>query len=136
MTFSGYFSDKRLENRGTPELTRGFAKYRQIIRHAYQKALDAGIRIGLGTDGLHGELSYEIESLAELDHVTAVRALTAATADAAALCGVDDKVGALEAGKLADVLVLDGDPTEDIKNIEKVYRVFLGGKVVNDISAW
>lgn len=136
MTFSGYFSDKRLENRGTPELTGGFARYRESIRYAYQKALDSGVRHGLGSDGWHGMFCYEVESLAGMKNVTNIQALTTATADAAELCGVEDKVGMLEAGKLADFVVFEGDPSVNIKDIEKIHQVYIGGKLVSNISAW
>ena len=38
-------------------------------------------------------------------------------------------IGTLEVGKLADLLVLDGDPTENIRNTERVSRVMLGGRL-------
>ena len=53
------------------------------------------------------------------------------TGDAARSLDMDDKVGTLEAGKEADLLVLDGDPTKDIKNLWKVADVFLRGQSVD-----
>ena len=43
-------------------------------------------------------------------------------------------VGSLEAGKLADLVVLDADPTADIRNSDKVHRVMLGGRLYDPLT--
>jgi imidazolonepropionase-like amidohydrolase len=57
-------------------------------------------------------------------------ALAAATIRAARICGVADSVGSLESGKLADVLVVEGDPLTDIGAITDVADVWLDGRRV------
>ena len=135
LTLNAYFNDQRLINRGTPELTRGFVKYRDYIHDAYTKALKAGIRYALGTDGQHGEMAYELEKLVEFG-VSPVDALKAATASASELCAVEDKVGTLESDKFADMVVIDGDPTLDISHIRKVKAVYKGGVKLNPNMEW
>ncbi|MEW6335394.1 MAG: amidohydrolase family protein [Thermodesulfobacteriota bacterium] len=135
VTLNGYFSDRRIANRGTPELTKGFVRYRDDIRAAYTKAVHSGLRYTLGTDGQHGEFAFELESLVTYD-VTPLKALQAATVEAACMCGVEEKVGSIETGKLADILVVNGDPLTDVAAIRHVEAVFKGGRRVDEISPW
>jgi len=93
---------------------------------------DAGIRIGFGSDsgvGLripgvaeHLELALMVEA-----GLTPMQAITNATSNAAALLKLDDR-GVLTSGKLADLVVLEGDPTADISNSRKIYAVWHRGK--------
>jgi imidazolonepropionase-like amidohydrolase len=70
-------------------------------------ALAAGVDIALGTDG--GETAVEL--LRMIQHgLSASEALVAATSAAARACGIDEHVGTIEPGKLADLVVVDGDP--------------------------
>jgi imidazolonepropionase-like amidohydrolase len=97
------------------------------------KALsDAGVRTGFGSDsgvGLripgvaeHLELALMVEA-----GLTPMQAITNATANAAALLKLDDR-GVLASGKLADLVVLDGDPSADIANSRKIHEVWHRGK--------
>jgi imidazolonepropionase-like amidohydrolase len=97
------------------------------------KALhDAGVRVGFGSDsgvGLripgvaeHLELALMVEA-----GLTPMQAITNATSNAAALLKLDDR-GVLASGKLADLVVLDGDPTADIGNSRKIHAVWHRGK--------
>ena len=56
-----------------------------------------------------------------------MEAIVSATSDSAKSCRIDDTVGTLAAGKAADVLIVDGDPSKDIKALRNVSDVFLGG---------
>ena len=60
-----------------------------------------------------------------------MEAVVSATRDSARSCWVDDQVGTLEAGKQADVLVVDGDPSRDIGALKNVVDVFQGGNRVD-----
>jgi imidazolonepropionase-like amidohydrolase len=135
VTLNGYFNDRRVANRGTPELTKGFIKYRDTIRNAYDKAVHSGLRFTLGTDGQHGEFAFELENAVNF-RIEPVKVLQAATIEAACMCGVDEKVGSLETGKLADILVVNGDPLADIHDIRKVTAVLKGGRRMDDVSQW
>ena len=61
--------------------------------------------------------------------MTPHEALRAATLDGARYLGLDGDVGSLEAGKLADVLVLDADPLADVRNSRTVRYVVLNGRL-------
>ena len=47
---------------------------------------------------------------------------------------MEKDIGSLEPGKLADLVVLDADPTADIRNSEKVHRVMLGGRLYDPMT--
>ncbi len=93
---------------------------------------DAGVRIGFGSDsgvglripGLaeHRELALMVEA-----GITPMQAITSATSNAAALLKLDDR-GVLTAGKLADLVVLDGDPSADISNTKTIHAVWHRGR--------
>ena len=59
-----------------------------------------------------------------------MRAILAATRDASKAIGVSDIVGTLEKGKEADILVVDGNPAQDIAAVRDVLAVFQGGSMV------
>ena len=73
-----------------------------------------------------GGFQHEIEATVEAG-VSPLEALTSATGDSARSCGVDDRVGTIAPGKLADLLVVDGDPSRDINALWNVVDVFQGG---------
>jgi len=88
-------------------------------------------QIAMGTDmwalpgiGAHLELEYMVKA-----GLTPMQALTAATFLSAKFLGVLDRTGTVEAGKDADLIVLDGDPTADITNTRSVYMVIKRGKI-------
>ena len=58
--------------------------------------------------------------------------LQAATRNAAELCGVDNQLGTVEAGKLADLIVVAANPLDDIKNLRGLQMVVKDGRVVSD----
>ncbi len=108
------------------------------IRKTFQKALAKGIKIGLGTDAAvypHGRNAEEFHQMVDLG-MKPIDALKAGTSSDADLLGLADKIGTLEASKIADVVAVPGDPTENIRQTEKVFFVMKEGVVYrNDRSA-
>jgi imidazolonepropionase-like amidohydrolase len=76
---------------------------------------------------LHLSLAVAVTWLG-LDPMTAVEAVTSR---AACALGIDDRVGTLEVGKIADILVVHGDPLDEITTVGNVSAVFRGGRIVN-----
>ena len=101
-----------------------------------RRALVSGVKICAGTDAgnlgvffgpaLHQELALLVEA-----GLTPVQAITAATRNAAAYIGALDRIGTIETGKLADLLIVDGDPAKDITATARVWMVIKGGQQIN-----
>lgn len=81
-----------------------------------------------------GELGLlEIEQLV-LSGLTGKQALIAATKNCAEMCGVLDELGTVEQGKIANLIVVEENPLENISNLRKLKMVFKDGKTVNLIK--
>lgn len=98
------------------------------------RAAKAGVPIVFGTDAgspavEHDRIVPELGFMVEIgvcpDNLDALRAITAR---AAVLNGFGDRLGTLEAGKLADMIVVDGRPDQDLNALEKVEMTFIDGK--------
>jgi imidazolonepropionase-like amidohydrolase len=96
----------------------------------------AGVGILAGTDaplrnsppgfGLHAELGWLVAS-----GLTAREALQAATLGAATFLGMQDSLGTITPGKLADLVLLDADPTVSIGNTRRIHAVVADGRVID-----
>lgn len=107
---------------------------KNLMASNFRKALAAGVWIVMGSDavaGLHGENAKELEWMVKAG-MTPAQAIRAATADAAQLLGWQDRVGALEVGKLADLIAVEGDPLKDITVLQRVTFVMKGGAVIKN----
>jgi imidazolonepropionase-like amidohydrolase len=96
-----------------------------------RRALSMGVKIALGTDAAvypHGNNALEFV-LMTADGMTPAQSLHAGTSSAAELLGLEKKIGTLEAGKLADIVAVPGDPLQDIKATQSVMFVMKEGVV-------
>jgi len=101
------------------------------VHQAFQKAIAKGVKIGLGTDAAvypHGRNAEEFHQMVDLG-MKPIDALKAGTSSDADLLGLSSKIGTLEAGKLADVVAVPGDPLENIRQTEHVFFVMKEGVV-------
>jgi imidazolonepropionase-like amidohydrolase len=99
----------------------------------FKKALDAGVKMALGSDIRPLKDAGLLEmGLWVKDGATPWQTLLAATKQAAALCGAADDLGTVEVGKLADLIVVGGNPLEDIDNVRRLKLVLKAGRVVSD----
>ncbi|HEU0114179.1 MAG TPA: amidohydrolase family protein [Thermomicrobiales bacterium] len=106
---------------------------------------EAGIKFAFGTDAgspcvPHDNIVSEMESLLNYGVVaTPLDVIQMLTINSAQLRGDDDRLGSLEAGKLADIVVIDGDPLRDISAMRNVVHTFVDGEqLVTDgrVSWW
>ena len=103
-----------------------------IHREAVRRAHEAGVRIAMGTDsgvGAHGTNLRELELMVDVG-LTPVQALVATTSEAARLLGVETRLGTIEPGKCADLVVVDGDPTDVQGLAGRVREVWKDGRRV------
>ena len=100
----------------------------------FRNAVKMGIKISFGTDAAvfpHGQNAKEFKLMTDLG-MTPIDALKSATVTDAELLGISQKVGTLEKGKLADVIAMPGDPTQDITATERVSFVMKEGKIIRN----
>jgi imidazolonepropionase-like amidohydrolase len=101
-----------------------------IHRAAFRRAVEAGVRIAMGTDSgvtPHGRNLRELQLMADGGMAPAA-VLEATTRSAAQLMGVDDQLGTIAEGKLADLVVVAGDPYDFTDLAERVEQVWQGGR--------
>jgi imidazolonepropionase-like amidohydrolase len=100
-----------------------------------KKLADRGVQVAIGAHGQQAGLGphWELWSFVR-GGWSPIEALRAGTIAAATSLGYARDVGSLEAGKLADLVVLDADPTVDIRNSDKVHRVMLGGRLYDPVT--
>jgi imidazolonepropionase-like amidohydrolase len=116
-----------------PEIIAKLRQARQMVAENFPRVLASGVSVAVGTDSMHGLLSFDLRKLVEFG-VSSKDALLAATSRGAAACRVEDRVGTLQQGKLADIIAVSGDPLQDIGAMEHVDFVMKGGKRY-DLSA-
>ncbi len=95
-------------------------------RRAFILAMKAGVPIAMGTDSAYavGVTALELEWMAEAG-MTPMQAIETSTRRAAECMRMQDEIGTLEPGKEADLLVVDGDPLQDIKVVSQLDRLAL-----------
>jgi imidazolonepropionase-like amidohydrolase len=115
----------------------GDARIRQYNLRIAQLALQAGVQMLAGTDWPGGNFSnvnrsvhLEMQGLVEAG-LTPQEALKTATVNPAALLKMTDQLGSIEQGKLADMVLLDGDPLVDITNTTKISAVVVNGELID-----
>jgi imidazolonepropionase-like amidohydrolase len=124
---------------GMPQAYIDMAKntiYEKALK-SFRMAYEAGVKMAMGTDcGYypcpHGTNAKELELMMEFCGMSAMEAIVTSTRNGAEALGTGDKLGTLESGKLADVLIVDGDPLRDIKvlqNKDNILMVMKGGTV-------
>jgi len=127
---------------GVPEW--GLRKAEEVHKEHLEnirKAYRAGVKIATGTDFAggpfkHGENAMELKLFVEKLGMKPIEAIVAATKNGAEAVGLEDRIGTLEKGKLADLIVIDGNPLADINvllDTNKVLLVMKEGNIVKNL---
>jgi imidazolonepropionase-like amidohydrolase len=104
----------------------------KAMREAIRRAVAHGVPIALGTDSgvyEHGRNGREFRLLVEWGGMTPMDAIVAGTRNASRLLGLDDRIGTLETGKIADIVAVPGNPLVDIGTLERPSLVMKDGKI-------
>jgi len=126
------------EKGGMPEY--GVRKAREVIEahsDSISRAHKAGVRIAMGTDAgvmPHGTNLRELGLMCS-SGMTPMQVIVATTKTAAECLGWQDRVGTIEAGKLADIVIAKTDPLKDIRSLEKLENIAVvlkDGRIVKD----
>ena len=110
----------------------------EIHRDSIAKAYQAGVKIAMGTDAgvmPHGTNLRELGLMASIG-MSPMEAIVATTKTAAECLGWQDRIGTLEAGKLADLIITKTDPLADLRSLEKPENIVLvmkDGKIEKDL---
>ena len=124
--------DVRARRRTTSE----YGDYGHIeVAKAVRQIADGGTKVNLGA---HGQIQglgahWELWMLVQ-GGMTPLQAIRSATLNGAAYLGMDKEIGSLETGKLADLIVMDANPLNDIRNSEKIKYVVINGRIYDSLS--
>ncbi|GAB3025691.1 metal-dependent hydrolase family protein [Bowmanella dokdonensis] len=119
-----------------PELVRPkAAAIGPLIQETFARAYKAGVKIAFGTDSgvsAHGDNGQEFVLMVEAG-MPAIEAIRAATYHGAKLLNIEDQLGTVEAGKLADLVAVPGNPIEDISRMNQINFVMKDGQVYKNL---
>lgn len=116
------------------------AKARQVVQDhqlSFSRAVEAGVTIAMGTDsgvGPHGENAEELELMVQ-NGMSPMQAIVATTQTAAQLLRLDASIGTIEPGKVADLIVVAGNPLDDIRVLQdhdQIVLVMQSGEAVKN----
>src|SRR5699024_9524433 len=124
--------DARSRRRTTSE----YGDYNHIdVAKAVKQIADAGTKVNLGAHGqiqglgAHWELWMMVQG-----GMSPLQAIRAATLNGASYLGMSKEIGSLEPGKLGDLMIIDANPLDDIRNSEKIKYVMINGRLYDSLT--
>ena len=113
----------------------GYGPYFKLV-HEYEKRNlkmihDAGGILAFASDRTFGPAALKELELLVSAGITPFEVIKIATLNAAIFLGRQDELGSIEAGKLADLVLLDADPSTDINNVKRIVMVIKGGAIID-----
>ena len=107
-------------------------KHREASWKMYEKAIKRGVKVGVGSDNVGFPPNFagkEFQLLTEIG-MTPLQAILAGTKVNAALLMMDNEIGSIKVGKLADIIATKKNPLDDISELTRVAFVMKGGKII------
>lgn len=127
-----WVAEKAEEDGYFPEIVRPkAAAIGPVIKDTFKRAYAAGVKIAFGTDtgvSPHGDNAREFELMAE-GGMPSMEIIQSATMEGAKLLRIEDTLGSVEAGKIADLVAVRGDPLENIALMRQIAFVMKAGVV-------
>jgi imidazolonepropionase-like amidohydrolase len=126
---------KRQEAMKNSKSAQGYKAALEVAKRNVKKLSDSGIRMAMGTDsGMPARFQgyfeiVELEMMAETG-LTPMQVLLSATGDAARCMNASGKIGTIQPGAWADLLVLNSNPLDSIKNLRTIQSVYIAGNQV------
>lgn len=105
----------------------------KTVQRQYLHAWKSGLPFSLGSDGFYGVLNLQLEFLVEAG-IPPMVAIQSATSVAARLVGYGDRLGTIEAGKLADMIAVEGNPIDDMTSMRRVRFIMKDGVRYDHLS--
>jgi len=139
----GHLMRKYGREAGVPRFMLVKAEEGHLFRlNAVKNSIRCGVKIAMGTDAgtpynYHGKNAYEMVVYVQEGLMTPAEAIISSTKHAAEACGLGEDIGTIEKGKLADLIVVDGDPLENIEilcDANRIITVFKEGLLVKDLE--
>jgi len=123
----------------TQEGVEKLRRFEDYHLESVKRAHRYGVKIALGTDALatifsHGNNAFELECLVDVG-LSPMEAIVAGTQNSAEAIGLRDEVGTIEEGKLADLLIIEGNPLRDVRifqDKENIRMVIMDGETVEN----
>ena len=115
-------------------------EFKRISTDQFGKLIEMGVNLIGGSDAgwstcKFGDFHGELSAMTDVG-LSPIQAILAGTRDAASAMGILATVGTMEAGKEADLLLVEGNPAEDISDLRRVAAVFLGGQRVENAGSF
>ncbi|MEB9519467.1 amidohydrolase family protein, partial [Bacillus cereus] len=106
---------------------------------SFQQAIDNDISVGVGNDAAmayvsHYDLWRELDHMIRFGGINEKKALHLVTKSNSEILGISEKVGTIDVGKKANLLVLPDDPIKNIKNLSKINLVIKNGVLFEDLN--
>lgn len=134
LTIGLYFDEKLADSKSLSKAVDLSKKVRADVYASMRLAIKKGVKFGLGTDDVGWAPDYSAREFAEYVQLgmTPMQAILCATKVNAEILKKEKEIGTIEAGKLADMIAVKGDPLKDISELQRVKFVMIGGKVVKN----
>jgi hypothetical protein len=115
-----------------PDRQPSYERFARLTRLSMEKLHRAGVLVAAGSDTeLPWAIHWELEEMVS-SGMSPLQAIAAATGLAACVLGASKDIGTIKLGKIADLVILDADPLQDIRNTRKIWRIIQGGQVIQN----
>lgn len=127
-----YFLEQHRDSQALAKAVALHLRYNKISDERIRRAIRAGVKVGVGTDYVGMPVALCVREFAQMVRLgmTPKQAIEAGTRVNAGLLMMEDKIGTIEPGKLADIIAVQGDPTADISALERVCFVMKDGEII------